>query len=294
MDVIFRVCAYPGVDLGTWWDMYECYCMVSEKLAFSGIISTLVHFFAPLTAGCHITDSSQAHDVGWNNLCTRALLPYITLNIIFCFPETWDPASGMTDDKDYRQMKVYQYMVHECTLSGMTSEVATHPHRQFFGIEDGQFHRYSGALGGGTRGTRSYLYGSVSFEHFLNCDKPTESRPRRCDVPQVQRILHSKGLPMELVLEIMDLAEYTPSPGRLWVPHHPFHRDNWDELEKYLKFCWQVLVRCDMMASALGMVIPWQELVSGALRELFDCCTGRWWTRYGRDCDETVNTYTFL
>ena len=197
----------------------------------------------------------------------------------------------MTDDKDYRQMKVYQYMVHKCTLSGMTSEVATHPHRQFFGIEDGQFKMYSGAVTG-EMSSPSYLCGSVSFEHFLSCDKPTKSRPGRFDVPQVQRILHSKGLPMELVLDIMDLAEYTPSGGRLWVPHHPFHRDNWDELEKYLKFCWQVLVRCDMMASALGMVIPWQELVSGTLRELFDCCTGRWWTRSSER--DAVNSYTFL
>lgn len=31
MDVIFRVCAYPGVDLRTWWDMYECYCEVRDK-----------------------------------------------------------------------------------------------------------------------------------------------------------------------------------------------------------------------------------------------------------------------
>jgi hypothetical protein len=28
MDVIFRVCASPSVDLGTWWDMFTCYCNV--------------------------------------------------------------------------------------------------------------------------------------------------------------------------------------------------------------------------------------------------------------------------
>lgn len=186
-------------------------------------------------------------------------------------------------------MKMYQYMLHQCTLSGMTSEVATHPHRQFFGIADGQFRRY-GALGRSTMRSPHYLYGSVSFEHFLNCEAPTESKPGHSDVAHVQQILHSKGLPMELVLEIMDLAEYTPR-GRLRVPHHPFHRNNWDELEKYLKFCWQVLVRCDMMASALGMAIPWEELVSDTLRELLDCCTGRWWTR---DFCNTPNSYTFL
>jgi hypothetical protein len=195
----------------------------------------------------------------------------------------------MTEEKDYRQMKIYQYMLHQCTMSGKTSEVATHPHRQFFGIEDGQFK---------TRGmlrNPSYLYGSVSFTHFLNSEAPYGTQgylygPGQFDVTQVQVLLYSKGLPMELVLEIMDLAEYAPK-GRLRVPHHPFHRDNWDELEKYLKFCWKVLVRCDMMASALGMVIPWQDLVSQTLTELLDCCTGPWWTR---DRESTPNSYTFL
>ncbi|KAH6851359.1 hypothetical protein B0I37DRAFT_134012 [Chaetomium sp. MPI-CAGE-AT-0009] len=241
MDIIFRVCAHPGVDLWTWWDMFECYC--------------------------------NPRDLGWNVICTTALLPYIGLNVIFCFPETWDEASGMTDEKDYRRMAIYQYMLKKCTQSGMGSEVATHPHRQFFGIEDEQFRWYT-----------SLPYGSLSFEVFLNCHVLTETKPGRSDVAQVQQILYSRGLPMELVLDIMAMAEYTPR-GRLPVPHHPFHRENWDELAKYLKFCWQVLIRCDMMASALGMVIPWPQLISDALVELLQWSQKRWWTR--DDCENT-------
>ncbi|KAK3987003.1 hypothetical protein QBC44DRAFT_401467 [Cladorrhinum sp. PSN332] len=237
MDIIFRVCAYPGVDLGTWWEMSRCYC--------------------------------EKPDAGWDTLCRIALLPYIGLNVIYCIPETWDLASGKTREKDYRQMRIYQYMLKHCTLSGTTSEVAMYPHRQFFGIADGQF-RWVGNEFRLPRQSLVYPYGLVSFEEFLNCDGVTENKPAPSDVPQVRQILHSKGLPMELVLNIMALAEYAPR-GRLQVPHDPFHLDNRDELAKYLKFCWEVLVRCDMMAGALGMVIPWRELVSHTLFQLFSC-----------------------
>ncbi|KAK4225241.1 hypothetical protein QBC38DRAFT_483421 [Podospora fimiseda] len=250
MDIIFRVCAFPEVDLRTWWQMPRCY--------------------------------DEQPDAGWDTLCRTALLPYIALNVIYCFPETWDPASGKINEKDYRQMRIYQYMVKHCTFSGTTSEVATYPHRQFFGIADGQFRLFYSndfRLPGPGLSPLVYPYGLVSFEEFLNCDSDgvttVESKPAASDIPQVWQILHGKGLPMELILKILEMAEYAPR-GRLQVPHDPFHRDNREELGKYLKFCWEVLVRCDMMAGALGMVIPWRELVSSTMVKLFSCGQRRW------------------
>ncbi|KAK3898227.1 hypothetical protein C8A05DRAFT_19145 [Staphylotrichum tortipilum] len=244
MDTIFRVCAYPGVDLRTWWSMYQCYC--------------------------------ENPDAGWDSLCRTALLPYIALNVISCFPETWDSASGKTNEKDYRRMRIYQYMLKHCTKSGMTTEVATHPHRQFFGIADGQFKRYGTEFRGPGLHI-PYPYGLMPLEAFLNWDQVVESKPAPADIPQVQWILHSKGLPMELVLEIMAFAGYAPR-GRLQVPHDPFHPENREELAKYLRFCWEVLVRCDMMAVALGMAIPWRDLVSNTLVQLLSCVPRRWYT----------------
>jgi hypothetical protein len=204
-----------------------------------------------------------------------ALLPYIGLNVISCFPETWDLASGKTDEKDYRRMRIYQYMLKHCTKTDMTSEVAMLPHRQFFGIADGQFNHYGEVRDPALN--LVYPYGLMPLEKFLSWDRVVERKPAPADIPQVQRMLYSKGLPMELVLEIMALAGYEPGEGRLQVPHDPFHPENREELAKYLRFCWKVLVRCDMMAVALGMVIPWQELVSHALVQLFSCVPGRRW-----------------
>ena len=196
-----------------------------------------------------------------------ALLPYICLNVIHCFPETWDPASGRTDAKDYRRMRIYQYMLKQCTLSGMTSDVPTHPHRQFFGIADGQFQfSYQDHTQ-----TLPHPYGLMPLEKFLHCDLwPPEHNTTPSDIPQVRHILHSKGLPMELVLDIMQRAGYAPR-GRLRVPHDPFHPDNREELAKYLRFCWEVLVRCEMLAAALGMAIPWHDVVARVVVRLFGC-----------------------
>lgn len=220
-----------------------------------------------------------------------ALLPYIGLNVIYCFPETWDLASGKTDVRDYSATALYQKMVQLCTISGMTSEVATFPHRQFFGIEDGQFTwRYNkpqlrdprlNAIG-------RYPYGVLPIEEFLNCEVLTENKPGPSAIPQVQQMLYSKGLPMELVLDIMDMAEYAPR-GRLQVPHDPFHPENREDLAKYLKYCWVLFVRCDMMATALGMVINWEELICDAMIQLFSA-TQSW---YSRDPLNDSNIWVF-
>ncbi|KAL2134044.1 hypothetical protein VTI74DRAFT_1155 [Chaetomium olivicolor] len=60
IDPIFQVCASEKVDLKTWWSMWQCYCM--------------------------------NRDLSWDTLVLTALLPYINLNLLHCFPETWDAA----------------------------------------------------------------------------------------------------------------------------------------------------------------------------------------------------------
>ncbi|SPO00987.1 uncharacterized protein DNG_03736 [Cephalotrichum gorgonifer] len=250
MNTILRVCAIPDVDLKSWWSVAQCYC--------------------------------GEYDAGWDQICARALVPYIALNLIYCFPETWDDASGRTDEKDYRLMRIYQMAIRYCTESDSTSEVPSHPHRRFFGIEDNQFKWI---------GTRD-LCGKVPFEKFLNLDTETQQKPSPSAVAQVQHILYSKGLPMEMVLDILEMAEYEPGEGRLIVPHDPLHLENRDELAKYLRYCWELLVRCEMMANAIGMEIPWIEVMNTALEPLLDsgALGGRKWHRR----DWTEGTYTFV
>lgn len=223
--------------------------------------------------------------MGWDWVCQLALNAYICLNVIHCFPQIWDPASGRTDETDYRRSPFYQFTLRFCTKSNTTSEVAAHPHRQFFGIPHGQFL----AQGRHWDKKRKHPYGILAFEHFLVSETSVGYQPDDAEVPQVRRMLRCKGLPAELALDILELADYVPR-RRLKVPHDPFHGDNRGELDKYLKYCWQLLVRLDMLSKELGMTIRWRELVSGAIVHLWDLnncdCRRRDWYEYEVGYDE--------
>ena len=68
---------------------------------------------------------SKNFDAGWDQVCYRALIPYIALNLIYCFPETWDDASGKTDEKDYRLMRVYRVRpIQKRHRTGLVRQVA--------------------------------------------------------------------------------------------------------------------------------------------------------------------------
>lgn len=236
-------------------------------------------------------DVHKPRNAGWNEVSNKALHAYLCLNVLYCFPETWDLASGKTDETDYRRTRIYQYMLRTCTLSGTTSEVSTHSHRQFFGIRRGQFKLYP-SLRDGRRwaylvhiGRRAYdyPYGLMPIEELLVCEQQDSLygsgyRPQVSDIAHVRGILCSRGLPVELAMEIMDMAGYVPL-RRLKVPNDPLHLDNKDELAEHLKYCWLLMIRSDMMAKALGMEIPWKTMVSECLIDLLgciNCSRGKW------------------
>jgi hypothetical protein len=224
-------------------------------------------------------------------------LPYIALNLIHCFPETWDQESGRTNEKDYRRMRAYSVMINEFSeAKDMISKVAAHPHWEFFGIDEGD--RYVNSDQPETlRGQGLYTSRSATTDERLTRDPLTGELPTPFDPLRAQQILLDKGLPAELVSEIKDTAEHGPT-ARLAIPHDPFHPANRDELAKYVKYCWQLLVRCDMMATALGRVIPWHEVISDAMtytKLIGDAPDGRKW--FTRDYEKRLkdeNVYTFL
>ncbi|KAJ5624598.1 hypothetical protein N7510_000907 [Penicillium lagena] len=255
MDAILRACALPGVCLEQWWRDSQCQCLDP--------------------------------DLGWDQVCIKALRAYICLNTIYCKPEIWDDASGRTQETDYRNSKFYQFTLRTCTGTGQTSDVSTYPHRQFFGIYDDQFRgeylaprirkshwlcwadiKHHDAPDYSSR--RANHYGRVPINEFLVLENVNLDghRPGRADVALVQDYLYRIGLPPELVLYVMELAGYEPL-GRLSEPHDPFHPSNHEELGRYLTYCWRVLVNCDMMAKALGMELPWEELLG-------DCIVDFW------------------
>jgi hypothetical protein len=171
-------------------------------------------------------------------------------------------------------------MITGSTQPGDTSHVVAYPHRQFFGIKDpgpksiyapsrawklqwGQYTDKSGDF------RIEKIYGKVSFGDFLAMQDLAGYEPALSDTEQVRSILCSKGLPVELALDIMDFADYK-SKRRLNIAHDPLHTSNGEELAKYLKYCWQLLVRCDMMAKELGMEIDWEDMVTECVRELWE------------------------
>lgn len=175
-------------------------------------------------------------------------------------------------------------MLRECTASWKHSDVITYPHRQFFGIADRQFpgdkplrrkHRGNKNhwLNWAERTNKSdrpfEFYGRVSIEEFLSLDSSAGYQPAISDVISVQQILCKEGLPVELTMDIMDLAGYEPK-RRLQIPHDPLHPSNREELSQYLTYCWQIIVRCDMVRKSLGMEVRWQEFVADIIIGFFD------------------------
>ncbi|KAL4736683.1 hypothetical protein BDV11DRAFT_193357 [Aspergillus similis] len=261
MDPILRACSHPGVDYAQWKDVRECYDVSTQ--------------------------------LGWKTLYQHALDAYLILNVIYCLPESWDAETqrryqtnnpGSPTEHGYRNTAMYQKMVRSCTYTD-PSPVTTYPHQEFFGIPDGHFKdQYSidKDLARHWPVLKNFLnqrkimqkefilnepefpHGQVPFEVFLNSTKTIPHLPSGSDIPRVFNILRSKGLPPELVLPILNMAGYDKAQCRLPVVHDPFHPDNRGELKKYLTFCWLTLIRCNMFAQELKVMIDWK-------REIIDC-----------------------
>lgn len=88
------------------------------------------------------------------------------------------------------------------------------------------------------------------------------------DVHTVDQYLRQKGLPPELSTEVLKLADYTMK-RRLVVPDDPLHPNNAVELQKYLNYCWQLLIRTDLVARALGRRIQWEEEITLCIMDLW-------------------------
>lgn len=233
---------------------------------------------------------------------------YICLNVAYCFPETWDVASGRTAKKDYRNAKFYQKTLISCAQeSGSLTKVGNYPHIQFFGMEscklslimntgkgshwllDEDFHAMKRKKNGGSihwdygsRDGQAPFFGRVPIQEFLSLwlRDGWIYEPSLSDTDCVRTILCSKGLPVEIALDIMEFADYKPPKSKLNTPHDPLHPSNREELGKYLKYCWQTMVRCYTMATELGMDpvtredafdgMNWKNIVSDAIISLFD------------------------
>ncbi|KAH6964445.1 hypothetical protein DER45DRAFT_150413 [Fusarium avenaceum] len=227
MEPILRSCAYVRNPLSEWWEQRQCCCMTADLECMCG-------------------------NLGWDRMYKNALRMYMILNLLYCFPETWEKEGETIDD--YRNIKSYQLAIRSSTKSRDFSEVTTYQHRDFFGIEEDQFSlhpkpfdftrwksimnkdEYSVQLYRGSMasydepprgsecdsGDRDYLesllnselfynldyypYGLMSYEEFLNFEKPVGYQPHSTDIPRVRQMLFEKGLPIELAGQVMKTA----------------------------------------------------------------------------------------
>ncbi|KAI8265171.1 hypothetical protein K4K58_011697 [Colletotrichum sp. SAR11_239] len=163
--------------------------------------------------------------------------------------------------------------------SKYAAEYTSPPHDEI--LVDDEMRMISKATGGDAYSQLPYL----SHLHFLGLpERPAglapytripqrdvfhvEYMPHDSDILPVEEMLKKRGLPTELVAEVMDLADYKPR-RRLKVAHDPFHRDNREELDKYLAECWAVMVRGDVFAKAFDCEMDWGSDLVKAFKQLF-------------------------
>ncbi|RHZ66342.1 uncharacterized protein CDV56_105338 [Aspergillus thermomutatus] len=290
MDTVLRLCAQPDNNLEESMLVQHCRCM--------------------------------SPDLGWDQVFEAALNIYLLLNILYCFPELWDSASRQARNKkrsdEYRATRMYQRTVKIWTHDGSESDVSRHPHRQFFGLE-GHFGSRLHVSRGWDRPVLAQLrekvakdrwgrettpehiselslwdecfpYGKLPFEEFLACGKGGAAGGQHqarsaADVARVEAYLRAKRLPQELVLQITACTEYIRSRSQLPVPHDPLHRRNRTQLRQHLDHCWQILVRCNMLARELGTKIDWEYRLVDSLDRMVSSPVGM--NLYEREAHES-------
>lgn len=166
-----------------------------------------------------------------------------------------------------------------------------YPHRAFFGIGDDQFRSWPrfdpvfdlkyGPRPDPKAFNREFPYGLAPIEEVLNAEEhDTGYLPDVTAVAFVRSMLYKNGLPVELIDDVLEEADYTVK-RRLVYAHDPFHLANVGELQNYLKYCWRVMINCNMMADQLRVKIDWEGLIYRTLSSQLSSPGGRklgWYT----------------
>ncbi|CAG5158138.1 uncharacterized protein ALTATR162_LOCUS5002 [Alternaria atra] len=278
---------YPGDS-----EMCDCIhdaCEQTKAMLLHGEMDSLLRLAAHPSVYFHkFWDENQyanAQGFGLSKLKDSAIQAYICLNVMFLKPELYNPVSRKAfiqeqakanrttfqpDLYDYRLTAAYQHMLLCCTgvSYGLGHyEAHTYPHREFFGIPRGMLHVESTNFPY-KRQPRSHL-GTIHISDLVDDQFKGIYMASKADVPIVLELIKTMGLPTELALHIMSMADYTPV-GRMFVRDDPLHSANTDELKKYLCYCWKLLVRIDMLCKASGQWLDWEAEATDAICTLFE------------------------
>ena len=217
-----------------------------------------------------------------SEMIEKFLTTYICLNVLVLKPELWDPTSrsesldsfrkyatprsrdkAVPENWDYRLTKGYQLMLVKAVTAQWNHDerVATYPHREFFGVTKDVY-------SSGLRWQRA-KFGLGPISDLVDKRCRNLRLPHKSDIPIVINLLGRKGLPAELALDVLELAEYGGTMRRLPVADDPLHLENREELRKYLGYCWRVLTRLDMLIKENDKWIDWEFEVTGAIHQLW-------------------------
>ena len=223
-----------------------------------------------------LTDCQESEQ-GWGEVRDLALYPFVCLNMLYG-KRMASRHDDEPENQDYRKSKAYQVTLLRCTgekqfgcyLRESAFDPETFPHRQFFGVYRGQYRNTQYPPNTIRDSDQNTFYGKVPLYKLEKPHDPSSRRhiPTVSDVDEVFLSLRKCGLPTELVLEIIERADYQWQ-RRSPYSDNPMHPNNRDELFKYLKFCWILLVRCDLLVKACGKRIDWANDVSHCIEELF-------------------------
>jgi hypothetical protein len=146
---------------------------------------------------------------------------YICLNVAYCFPELCGPKSERRAEKDYRNTIFYQKAIDRCAIFPYDhySTVGKFPHNQFFGLDPPhqveQRIRTEENAGKRPPRWRKYAtyreqehpgpYGRKPIHEYLSMptSRYLSDGTSLSDTTRVRMTLCSKGLPVELALDVM-------------------------------------------------------------------------------------------
>ncbi|KAF5599433.1 hypothetical protein FPANT_3410 [Fusarium pseudoanthophilum] len=285
MDAVLRSCAYEGSRLSDWWQETECDCMprvlgwdrICKYAIKMYIILNLLYFFPESwdKDGVPVDDyrNIKAYQLAIRS-CTKtgslgdvAMYPHwdffgIKKGQFRRYPKPFDVPRWRHFMRLERDRFCFWFHDDDAADDGVGLKAEGESIERSAKDPNG-YYAYTLTF---------YPYGLISYEEFLNFETPVGHQISPSDVTYVRWILCQKGLPVEVSDFILEYADYTPR-GSLSLSGKPLHPQCKQELDCYLDYCWQLIVRCYMLGNELKDKmdigdLPRKEVKNG-LTELF-------------------------
>ncbi|KAI1037311.1 hypothetical protein LB503_008834 [Fusarium chuoi] len=291
MDAVLRSCAYEGSRLSDWWQETECDCM-PLVLGWDRICKYSIKMYITLNLLKYFREPWDKDDVPVDDyrnikayqLAIRSCTKTGSLGDVAMYPH-WD-FFGIEKGQ-------FRWYPKPCDVPRWKHFMRLERDRFCFWFHDDDKADDGVGLRADDESTKLsaqepagyyaytltfYPYGLISYEEFINFETPVGHQINPSDATHVRWILCQKGLPVEISDCILEYADYTPR-GSLPLSGKPLHPRCKQELDRYLDYCWQLIVRCYMLGNELKDKMDIESLlrveVKNSLAELFRCkCDG--------------------